>query len=208
MNLGATLNWAAMVVWLLAHPEAQARELATSERLEEKLGWLRSFADDLAAWRECQRVINAGLKLINEQGLFHGAAEQLRAAVGAKSKHAAAGQLAERLIEFVSDAEGLLKEGERLPMSTEILESSFALYKQLERQHSKGGFTSLLAAFGALLKKPTPETVRQAFSSVSVKDVQQWVHDNLGATVTSKRRRTYHEFKKSEKRATNTLAAA
>jgi hypothetical protein len=37
-------------------------------------------------------------------------------------------------------------------MSTEILESTFALYKQLERQHSKGGFTSLLAGFGALLK--------------------------------------------------------
>ena len=34
-----------------------------------------------------------------------------------------------------------------MPLSTEILESSFGLYKQLERQHSKGGFTTLLAAF-------------------------------------------------------------
>ena len=32
-------------------------------------------------------------------------------------------------------------------MSTEILESSFALYKQLEKQHSKSGFTGLLLAY-------------------------------------------------------------
>ena len=43
---------------------------------------------------------------------------------------------------FVHDAEQQLRDGERLPMSTEILESTFGLYKQLERQHSKSGFTS------------------------------------------------------------------
>ena len=60
-----------------------------------------------------------------------------------------------------------------MPMSTEILESTFGLYKQLERQHSKGGFTSLLAGFGALLKTATDEGIRRTFSTVSVKDIHQ-----------------------------------
>ena len=86
-------------------------------------------------------------------------------------------------------------------MSTEILESCFGLYKQLERQHSKGGYTSLLAGFAVLLKNITPEIVEKAFKSVKVKDVKQWVHDNLGDTLTSKRLTAYNEFRKSTQRA-------
>ena len=89
-------------------------------------------------------------------------------------------------------------------MSTEILESTFALYKQLERQHSKGGFTSLLAGFGALLKPATDESIRHAFSTVSVKDVHRWTRENLGATLTSKRLATYKEFRSATKLAATT----
>jgi len=195
MNLAAILQWAATVLWLLEHPEAEARNLVTTERLEDKLGWLRSFAEDLGAWRECQEVLKQGVKLISEQGLFRGAADQLRAAVGPDLTHATSRRLADRLVGFIADAECHLKTGERLPMSTEILESSFGLYKQLERQHSKGGFTSLLAAFGALLKKATKESVQQALTTVSVKDVKQWVRKNLGETLTTKRLATYNEAK-------------
>jgi len=195
MNLAATLDWAAMVLWLLDHPEAEARRGVTSERLQEKLGWLRSFAGELAQWRECQEVVKAGVTFINEQGLFRGAGEQLRAALGTDLSHAASRELAQRLVDFVITAERQLQEGERLPMSTEILESTFALYKQLERQHSKGGFTSLLVAFGALLKPVKKEDIRRAFSLVSVKDVHQWAHENLGTTLTSKRLAAYKEFR-------------
>ncbi len=45
---------------------------------------------------------------------------------------------------FVADSENQLEEGMRVPQSTEILESSFGLYKTLEKQHSKGGFTGLI----------------------------------------------------------------
>ena len=196
MNLAAMLEWAATILWLLNHPEAEARRLVTPERLEDKLGWLRSFADDLAVWRECQLVINEGIKFVNKQGLFRGAAGQLRAAVGPDLVHETSRQLADRLIDLVGAAERDLKPEERLPMSTEILESSFGLFKQLERQHSKGGFTSLLVGFGALLKKTTKETVQQALSAVSVNDVTQWVKKNLGETLTSKRTVTYQEFRR------------
>jgi len=204
MNLAATLDWAAMVLWLLDRSEAKARDALAPQRLEEKLGWLRSFAAELAEWRECQQVVNAGVTFINEQGLFHGAGTQLRVAIGTNLKHATSQQLARRLVEFVTASEGQLKEGERLPMSTEILESTFGLYKQLERQHSKGGFTSLLAGFGALLKPATDESIRRAFSTVLVKDVRQWTRQNLGATLTSKRLATYREFRIATKVATTT----
>lgn len=205
MNLGAILDWGTMALWVLDHPEAIARKSVTAERLEDKLGWLRSFANDLAVWRECQQVVNRGVTFINEQGLFRGGVSRLRAELVSDLKHAASRKLATQLLSFVGNAQRHLKKAERLPMSTEILESSFALYKQLERHHSKGGFTSLLASFGALLKKATTQTVKQALSTVTVKDVQQWVRDNLGDTLTSKRLAAYNQFRKAE-RGTTKLA--
>ena len=60
----------------------------------------------------------------------------------------------------------------------------------------------MLASFGALPKDHTPATVREAFLRVSVKDVSDWVAENLGNTLTSKRRATYNEFKSSTESAT------
>ena len=158
----------------------------------------------LAEWRECQQVVNAGVTFLNERGLFRGAGAELSVAMGTNLLHTTSQRLAQRLVDFVTASEEQLKEGERLPMSTEILESTFALYKQLERQHSKGDFTSLLAAFGALLKTATEATIRRAFSAVSVKDVQQWTRENLGATLTSKCLAVYNQFRSATKLATVT----
>jgi hypothetical protein len=203
MNLQAVLQWATCMIWLLTHPKAKSRRLFSSERMEEKLGWLRSFTTEIAMWNECQQVISRALTFLNGQGLFKGVAEQLRIKISAHLTNDTSRDLAERLIKFVSDAETQLKPGERLWLSTEILESAFSLYKQLERQHSKGGFTSLIAAFGGLLKKTTPELVREAFSRVSVKHVKEWIEANLKTTLNSKRMATYNEF--NPKRATISL---
>ena len=65
MNLGTLLNWGQTVLWLLDHPEAKSRQGLSASRLESKLGWLREFVADLAAWNECQHVIQRGLECIN-----------------------------------------------------------------------------------------------------------------------------------------------
>ncbi len=144
MNLQPMLNWADMASWMVDHPEAKSCEGIRPERLEEKLGWLRDYADDLKVWQECQQVISKSITFINKRGLSRGASKALKKHLGKRPQHKTSRELLKRLLKFVLEAEELLKENERLPLSTEILESCFSLYKQLERQHSNGGFTSLL----------------------------------------------------------------
>lgn len=206
MNLAATLHWATTMLWLLETPDAKGRASITAERLEDKLGWLRPFAADIARWMACQRVVSTGVTFVNEQGLSRGAADRFRELVADSSSHAASGEVAARLTTFLREAELLLAEGEHLPLSTEIVESSFALYKQLERQHSKSGFTSLIATFASLLRPATPATIQPALERVKVKDVRQWLQKNLAETLTAKRLSTYREFNAIQARARKTLA--
>jgi len=193
MNLAAILHWAALIVWLLDHPEAEGRAGISDARFTEKFGWVREFSDEIAIWNECQDVISAGVTFMNEQAFFCGTTAALRKHMG-QTTSSMAGEVKQRLLEFTKESEQLLIAGQRLPISTEILESSFGLYKQLERHHSKGGFTSLLAAFGSLLQPVTPQSVKRDLARTSVKQMRDWVTENLGSTVTSKRQTAYKEF--------------
>ena len=57
------------------------------------------------------------------------------------------------------------------------------------------GFTSLLAAFGAVLQPTTPESIREALSRVSVKDAKGWINDHIPKTLRAKRQSVSREYK-------------
>lgn len=202
MNLASKIRWMTMIAWLLKNPDTTARAGISDERMQEKLGWVQQYEDDIGVWQECQDVVSVSLTFINEQYLFQGATDGLRNVIGDSLEHDKSKELARRLIDFVHDAEQQLHAGERLPMSTEILESVFGLYKQLEGQHSRSGFTSLLACLPALRKPTTPAGVIDAFGRVSAKDVKAWVEKHFGSTVTSRRNAAYAEHKAALKSAT------
>jgi len=59
-------------------------------------------------------------------------------------------------------------------MSTQLLESLFGQYKQLEGQQSKSGFTGLVSCIPLLHRVPTPASVRASFAEVTKKQVADW----------------------------------
>jgi hypothetical protein len=73
MNLSPTLKWANMVLWHLAHPHSAARQEIETARMNDKLGWLRNYREDIACWSRCQDVVSMAVTFVNEQGLFRGA---------------------------------------------------------------------------------------------------------------------------------------
>jgi hypothetical protein len=200
MNIEPTLNWASAVLWHLDHPESRSRKHVTKRRMREKLGWLRDFASSIQEWEMCQAVISTTLTFINKEGIFRGAAKQLEARVAHLVHTPMSLQMAQTAAQFLRQYERKLRPDERLAMSTEILESSFALYKQLEKQHSKGGFTSLLLTFPTLLRPTTAREVTASFARVKVADVKEWTTKHLPNTLASKRQLMFREARKAKGR--------
>lgn len=198
MNLGPTLRWGQMVSYHLSHHRSKSRQDIKAKRMNAKLGWVRKYRNDLAVWNRCEDVMQASLSFINRQGVYRGAAAALEVALNAvRNEHSVDCKLsttmASELIKFVRESELQLAEGDRAWLSTENLESLFGRYKRLEGQHSKGGFTSLVAALPTLTIDWTAELVRASLSSVSVKQMNEWVRKNLGTTLTAKRSIAYKE---------------
>jgi hypothetical protein len=187
MNLAPVLQWAENVQRVLRQPPMVVSEHVTGERLEEKLGWLREFEPDVAEWAEWQQVVNVSVEFVNRQGIYRGVAKQLRTELHPHGKYSSSQCLAEELLGFVDKQAQRARTGERFPGSTEILESCFGRLKQLEKQQSRGGFTSLVLGFGAFLADTTVEAVARAMSQSRTKEVYQWCRDNLGTTLFSRR---------------------
>jgi hypothetical protein len=190
MNLATALHWADHVIAILRQPPAVIEDWVTTPRLYEKLGWLEAFADDVALWSEWQAVVDSVLGFVNQQGIYRGAAQSLRAELP-PGLCASSRSLAQELVGFVAQQARQTRPGERLPGSTEVLESCFGRFKHLEKQQARGGFTSLLLGFGALLAKTTTEAVKQALTQSTTRKVVAWCKEHLGTTVFGQRKLAY-----------------
>jgi hypothetical protein len=192
MNLARQLAWGKRVLAILREPPGPVLRSVTPERLREKLGWVEGFAGELTEWSQWQQVVDVAVPLVNARGISRGVADRLARQFGQLDALGdGARQLATELTSFVRGQERLARPGERFPGSTEILESCFGKFKQLEKQQSRGGFTQLLLGFGAMLSDLLPETVRDALRASSTADVRAWAAERLGLTLFAQRKLAY-----------------
>lgn len=188
MNLQPQLEWADGVLDVLREPPAKVLQWVSRERLQEKLGWLQEFADDVSEWSQWQQVVNLAVTYVDRHGLSRTTAKGLTGELSCPWAHESTTILAQELIDFVTSQGQQTKRGERFPGSTEVLESCFGKMKELEQQQSRGGFTSLVLAFGALLADTTSQIINAAMQHSATRDVYQWCKDNLGTTQFGKRK--------------------
>ena len=197
MNLKSMLEWGKMILWYLSDPNCQKEDDVTPERSQQKLGWIKRYDNQLARWNSYQQVISASLTWINENGISRNSARELKKVLQKLPEAELGKSLADEAIEFVRLQAMEIKPGERLWLSTEIIESVFGRYKQFEGQHSKGGFTTLLPSLASLLGRTSAKEITTALRQVPVKLVKQWIAKNLPNTNQAKRRRVSRQYRKS-----------
>ena len=182
---------------ILDNPGPEVLNYGTRKRLEEKLGWLRQFREPLQGWSELKQTIDVVLEFGRTQGLYRGVAKDLRKQLRRLPLGKTAAELRDDLIKFVAQQARRLKPGERMPFTSEVIESTFGKYKVVEREQSRGGFTGLLLALAACVAERTQEVVHEALQKTKTRDVITWVKTKLGETVGSKRRIAYQAAKAS-----------
>jgi hypothetical protein len=191
MNLGELVRWGIKTLAIVESPGPDVLRHGTVERLEEKLGWLRQFREGLTRWSQMEQTIDVVVDFVRTQGLYRRAGKDLRKRLRQLPVGETAKRLGEDLATFVDEQARPLRRGERLPGSSEVLESCFGKFKALEREQSKGGFTGLLLALAACVSKRTQAVVHNALRTSKTADVIGWIKTKLGQTVCSKRRLAY-----------------
>jgi hypothetical protein len=189
MNLAELVSWGRRLLALVDDPSLIAGRELTAERVEAKLGWLRGYRASLGRWTAYHELIGATLEFVRHRGLYAGAGAALATALPAATGEA--GVLRDELIAFVAHESAKARVGERLPGTTEVLESSFGKLKALESGQSKSGFTGLVLSLGAMVSRWPAEAIREGLERCRVRDVEAWSREKLGRSVQSHRKKAF-----------------
>jgi hypothetical protein len=189
MNVDVLVDWARVALHVVDNPSLLSPLGMEAGPVSAKLGWLAEFRAEIADWSACQAIIGATLDFVRRQGLYIGAGVDLAAQLPAVS--GGAGKLREKLIDFVTRQSSQARIGERLPGTTEVLESCFGKLKAIEDGQSKSGFTGLVLSLGAMVGKLEVTTLKTMLERVGVREVVTWCREKLGISIQSRRQKIY-----------------
>jgi hypothetical protein len=192
MNLDELVGWGWRTLEILDQPPAAVLRYCTAQRLEQQFGWLQDYREALTEWSEALAVTGAAEQFVRTEGLYQGASGELAEILEPLARNDHTRSLRDELVAFVDGESNKARAGERLPGSTEVLESCFGKLKSLERDQRRSGFTGLVLSLGAIVSKTTTEVVQKALEMTKSKDVLQWCQEKLGETVQSKRKHAYN----------------
>lgn len=183
MNVEELVKWGMDKIFLLK--EEKGKENSEYERLTEKLGWLFDYEKYIANWEELIRIVEEAVDFVKIRGIYNGCEIELMKLAKFDAKTNQAKDVREELFEFMCEEGQRAKGNEVLLGSSEIIESVFGKYKQLEHEQSKSGFTVYLLSIAASLSKTTEEVVQNALETVRTNKVHKWFKENVGKSVHS-----------------------
>lgn len=203
MNIAEQVSWGERMGNLLySHREGtlsvEQQEQLPSPLLKLKLGWLDDYKEKLSQWRELADMGQAICRLIRTEGYHAGSANVLRGELPAPRSEQAR-QLREEAIVFVASESAKVPAGQRLPGSSEVIESLIGKGKRLEGQQSQSGFTRQVLAMAGSVVQPTFEIIQSALKSCGMKHLKAWCAEHLPQSVQSNRRRDLTTSQKEQK---------
>ncbi len=191
MNLNELVAWGVKARRFLDAPTPYPGQELNLGKMNLTLGWLRQYDASMTDWLSLLQTANVTLESVRVRGYHAEAAAELRQALMPVATRPVARRVADDLVEFVGDQSRQARHGERLPASTEVLESLIGKGKRLEGQQSQGGFTRSVLAMAAAVTRPAQDLIDRAFAAVKTKDVLNWARDKLGASHQAQRQAAF-----------------
>jgi hypothetical protein len=197
MNIDILVKWGMKI---LNYFDCNNAEEVEKKRLNEKLGWIMEFREELKEWEEIMKVAITIESVIRTEGLYIGCYERIKQDERIKELCERARKLSKEYLDFVKQEEAKVRAGERLLGSSEVIESVFGKLKRVEQDQVKSGFTSLLLSIAAMVSTTTEDDVLKAMETVSTSKVHNWYKDNIKTSLQAKRKKAFSSNSKTEQK--------
>jgi hypothetical protein len=189
MNLEPLVEWSNRVLTFLDNPcdgLKKAEITVSPEAVQEKMDWLRKHEESIVQWSIMMEAAGTILKFVRLNGYHRTAPEDLEALLSRFTTGPARGMIDE-VLNFVRVQSSRVGK-DRLPGSTEVLESLIGKGKQLTGS-TKNGYTRSILGIAASVMEITSETVQTALQSIKVRDVKTWIKDKIGLSLQARKQR-------------------
>ena len=186
MNADTLIKWGQETLLYLDRGVGNDRfDLA---RVNEKLGWLRQYRDQIEKWSHLIHVVDTAVYFVRSVGIYRECAIDLENEFEEYADDERANRIQAELISFVEEQALNAGPDEILLGSSEVIESAIGKFKTLEHDQVKSGFTSMLLSFAAFLSQTTQDVIKTALEAVPTKRISEWCKKNIGQSVQSQRK--------------------
>jgi hypothetical protein len=191
MNTEFLLNWATKILLFIEQSDEKLIQLGyEAAKVQEKLGWLTGFQQDIECWTQIVNMVTITEHFIRNQGLYRNCNVQLNE-IFAKEigsiQIESVRQFQQDILHFVKNESQKALPEERLLGSSEIIESVFGKQKFIEKEQSASGFTGLLLTLGSIVSKTTIDVVKQAMEATPTKIIHEWYRTHIKKSSQAKR---------------------
>jgi hypothetical protein len=158
-----------------------------TELENKKLSWIISYRQQLSIYQEMAFFFDLSTKEVKEHGYCQKTLMTLKEKRSLTTCSERSSRFFSKILEIIEEETSKVPQGSLLGCS-EVIESVFGKFKNLEKQHSSGGLTSLVLGLPALLGNMSTDILKSAMEQISIGKVKAWVKTNLGETFWVRRR--------------------
>ena len=204
MNTDIFIRWGRKMLNLLEKRKNNGKK----GKLEERFGWVKKFDKDINEWEGILRIMKASEMFVRKQGIYNGICHDIKGIEEFEACTGRAEKVRKQILAFVAEEEMKVRPEERLLGSSEVIESVFGKFKNIEKDQAKNGFTSLLLGLPAIVSKTTKEVLQRTMETVPVRKISEWCKKNIGQSAQSKRRENFAESKNETEQKWDQFQAA
>lgn len=202
MNVDTLVAWGRKALAFPDDPQRANPHGVALEGLEEKLGWLRDYRAALQSWDEALQVIEATEHYVRTEGIHPQLISELRPQLKALGGGPLSRRFRGELLASLRRQARSCHPGERLPGSSEIIESIIGQYKHRQGERSPHGLTAMILSIAANAGEQTTNLRKTALEQVHNTDLLKWCRAHLGITVQSHRKAAFSKNATGTKLAT------
>jgi len=194
MNVDGPIAWGvkALRVYDKLKNRRKVDGLQDFKKAKEELKWLEEYREEIETkWAPLMKLVSGTETFVRENGFSKDTKKEFKKFLKKSNYPKAIKKVKKQIIGYIGQESGKAKAGERLFGSSEILESIFGVFKNMEGEQAKSGFTGLLFSLPAMLGDIGEEIIAKAMDATSVKSVLKWVDDNVGETLQAARRKVF-----------------
>lgn len=193
MDIGYLLNWRKRV---LEAKESGRLDCIPQKRYEEYFGWLKEYEKVFEDWDFMEGAVNMINSTCRKYGLSDETYEYLR--INFEEARSVDDEYLKKFLKealkSVEEEKRKLKPGQVMLCSTEVEESIFGKFKELN-SGCQGIGSNILGLATFVGPKQTEASIKKAMEGCSTKKGLDWIKQKIGDTLGSLRHRIFHRIK-------------
>jgi hypothetical protein len=194
LNLEEFVKWAENAL-------LQAEEIMNEEAMNKyknKVSWVKNFAEEMKEWRSMLNIINLLMKEVKQNGLGNNtlstvSEQMINIELESTNLKKMKNKILNYIIEQSKDLNGIYLG------TSDIIESIFGRYKNFSAKTPMKEVGKAVLTMPVFTSGIDPAEVKEAMETITEQKVKDWLKENIGESLFSKRLRFCQLRKKNKK---------